>query len=116
MTIERYKLIYAGQFEIELEIDDEKCTDTLLHEINNFWSGSERRLDNAGGDCWLAVMDMLCTTLMRLSITELDALEHMVAGKEEGWPPLDGKYGITLLSVDNFEFDPSEVWITRVAA
>lgn len=116
MTIKRYKLKYDWMHEVIVEIDDEKCTDDLLHEINNFWSDAEYRLDEAKGNILNAVLTMLCTTALILSIQELNAQAHLAEGKEEGWPPLDGSHGIKIISVDQFEFDPEEVEIKEVAA
>lgn len=112
----RYKLTYAEMFDVVVDIDDEKCTDELLHQINNFWSNAKYRLLAAQGDIRKAVLQMLCVTVMQLSITEWNALNHMVEGKEEGWPALDGSSGITLVSVDDYEFTDDEVEICEVAA
>lgn len=114
MAKKRYSLLYAIQFEVVVEIDDTICTDELLHEINNFWSGAEDRLDDSDGDVTLAVLKMLCTMCLRVSTSSFVVPYLTHSHNEEGWPVLDGSWGIKLISVDDFEFEDSEVTVNSV--
>lgn len=107
----RYTLSYGWTHDIVVEIDDEKCTDALLHEINNFWSDAEWRLSEADNNVLHAVLKMLALAVFRATITEWNALDEFKVKGVEGWPLLDGSAGITLISADDFEFDEDEITI-----
>ena len=110
--MKRYVLTYdlMGN-EVVLDIDQNVCTDELLHEINSFWSGADYRLNQADDNVLHAVLKMLCTRLLVDSIRELNAVHTWRTGAPEGWPNLDGSMGITLISLDDWEFDEEEVTI-----
>lgn len=113
MAIKRYRLEYSSAFSIVVDIDDEKCTKELLHEINDFWGGSDDRLFAADDDVLMAVLKMLVVMAARVSIEQYwNAAETLKSAPPEGWPPLDGRYGITLISMDSFSFDDDEVSIS----
>lgn len=110
-NIKRYKLAapFAEDFEVVVEINNELLTDALLHEINNFWCEAEDRLDEYDGNVLHAVLGILYRRLW-WSIVELggDAhVDHMVSHFKniEGWPPMDGSFGIKFVSFDSVEFD-----------
>ena len=42
MTVKRFQLEYADNFQVVVEIDGSILTDDKLHEINNFWSNVHR--------------------------------------------------------------------------
>lgn len=114
MPIKRYTLTYASQFDVVVEIDDTICTDELLHEINNFWSSADDRLDDADGDITKAVLKMLALFCLRLSSDKFVESYLTKEHNEEGWPVLDGSYGIKLISVDDFTFDDDEIEVAKV--
>lgn len=115
MAVKRYELNYANAYAL-VDIDDEKCTEKLLHELNDFWWDAGEVLDHAGGNITKAVLTRLCTKLMIMSVHHFDAMERMLTGREDGWPPLDGSYGITLVQMDDFEFELDEVTVLEVGA
>ncbi len=113
MAIKRYKLEYSGAFTLVVDINDEKCTEKLLHEINGFWGGDDDRLFEADDDVLTAVLRMLVVMVAQESIEYYWGVETQLKTKPlEGWPPLDGSYGITLISASRFEFDDSEISIS----
>jgi hypothetical protein len=107
----RYTLTYDWSFDAVVTIDHDVCTDERLHEINNFWGDAAYRLQRAGGDITRAVLKMLALQLFHTTITELGPEEMWRTDAPEGWPNLDGSYGITLESLDYFELDGSEISI-----
>jgi hypothetical protein len=107
----RYTLTYDWSFDMVVTIDHSILTDEKLHEINNFWSGAQERLRAARGNICKAVLTMLALHAFRMTITDLDPEGRLRRGEEEGWPPLDGSYGIQLLSLDYFELDEDELTI-----
>lgn len=111
MTTKRYTISYSWTYDMVVDIDDNLCTDALLHEINNFWSNAEWRLSRARGDVLKAVLRMLALTAFRMTITDLDPEGALKVEGVEGWPKLDGSAGITLVSLDYFELDDDEVSI-----
>lgn len=107
----RYTIRYDWTYGMVVEIDHNVCTDTVLHEINNFWSGAEERRDRADDDITKAVLTMLALQAFRDTITDLAPEEMWRTNAPEGWPNLDGSYGITLVSLDYFELDEDEITI-----
>lgn len=113
MAIKRYKLEYSSAFKVVVDIDDEKCNEAFLHQINGFWGGDDDRLFDADDDVLTAVLRMLVVMAAQESIEYWLSVETQLRTKPlEGWPPLDGSYGITLISASRFEFDDSEISIS----
>jgi hypothetical protein len=97
-----YQLTYADGYEMRVEIDHSILTEEKLHELNNFWGGARERLIR---DSVLnAVLKMLCSTFMAESVDRMDVEAAFNSGEIEGWPPLDGSWGIKLLDYEPFEF------------
>lgn len=111
-SIKRYSIEapFADDFEVVVEIDHDLMTEELLHEINNFWSEAEDRLDECNGNVLYAVLGILYRRIW-WSLAELggDAhIDHMVdhfKNNLEGWPLMDGSAGIKFVSYDPIEFD-----------
>ena len=57
-NIKKYIIDYDWKASIEIEIDHDVMTEEKLHQINNFWSDSEYRL-NKHGSVLNAVLIML---------------------------------------------------------
>ncbi|CTT58870.1 putative single-stranded DNA binding protein of prophage [Escherichia coli] len=57
-NIKKYIIDYDWKASIEIEIDHDFMTEEKLHQINNFWSDSEYRL-NKHGSVLNAVLIML---------------------------------------------------------
>lgn len=108
----RYFLTYDFMgCEVVVDIDHGILTDERLHEINSFWSGAEERLTQADGNVLHAVLKMLCCRLLADSIQVFSVMQTWTKDAPEGWPNLDGSYGITLVGVDDWTFDEEEVSI-----
>lgn len=105
-NIKSYDVDYDWKGGITVDIDFDKVSEKYLHEINDFWSGSESRLRNANGDIVKAVLKMLAREAMKIAFINDYNVYGVVcefSGEErdvEGWPPMDGSEGITLTGVD----------------
>lgn len=114
--IKRYRMTY-NDFDITVEIDHSMLTDADLYEINNFWSGSEDRLSDAGGSLRTAVLKMLCAEILRLTLTELDpigAFDWKKKSGVEGWPAMDGSEGIKIIDYDELTIDNRDVTVQEI--
>jgi hypothetical protein len=111
MSIKRYKVSYDWSFDMVVDIDHGVCKDDLLHEINNFWSEADYRLSQADGDIAQAVLKLLAQAAFRSTIADWNALDEFKVKGVEGWPLLNGSAGITLVSIDDFEFEADEFTI-----
>jgi hypothetical protein len=110
----QYRLTYADGYEMKVEIDHSILTEEKLHELNNFWSNAESRLIR----CTVldAVLKMLCSTFMAESVERFDPVAAFNSGEIEGWPPLDGSWGIKLLDYDPFEFESDLVDVLEITS
>ncbi len=91
---------------IEIEIDHDVMTEEKLHQINNFWSDSEYRL-NKHGSVLNAVLIMLAQHALLIAISsDLNAygvvceFDWNDGNGQEGWPPMDGSEGIRITDID----------------
>lgn len=112
----RYILEYGmGCHEVIVEIDDRPETEAVLHEINNFCGTDVGKQSIARhGSLVKAVLARLCVKAMELSLRELSVVRAFNDGYgQEGWPILDGRDGIRLVSVEEFYFEEGDVMIRR---
>jgi hypothetical protein len=105
----QYQLTYADGYDMTVEVDHSILTDEKAHELNNFWSGAQDRIDRRRGDIIETVLTMLCVEFMQLSVEHLDPEAAFNNGEVEGWPPLDGSWGIKLVHYEPFEFESALV-------
>ncbi|EFJ3663118.1 TPA: DUF2528 family protein [Escherichia coli] len=95
-NIKKYIIDYDWKASIEIEIDHDVMTEEKLHQINNFWSDSEYRL-NKHGSVLNAVLIMLAQHALLIAISsDLNAygvvceFDWNDGNGQEGWPPMDG--------------------------
>ena len=67
-NIKKYIIDYDWKASIEIEIDHDLMTEEKLHQINNFWSDSEYRL-NKHGSVLNAVLIMLAQHALLIAIS-----------------------------------------------
>lgn len=127
-TTKRYHL--GGEnFEISVEIDHAILTEDKLLEINRFWTGAEERI--AESDSVLnAVLKMLFNHVQFMAAesnfgVSVASLIRDFAWKDrqgnrkngqEGWPDMDGSYGIRIVDCWSELFLDDNPRITEVAA
>ncbi len=127
MGIKRYKIDYNfGEAEIHIEVDHDKVTDADLHEINNFWSGAERRVAAADGDVLKAVLVLLGQVVLWKQVESDSSVEGIVHAFDwgnkflydsalEGWPKMDGSMGFKLVEIEPYEFFAENFKVEEVA-
>lgn len=118
--IKRYKVDYDFKADVVIEINFNVLTEELLAEINNFWCNSESRVRREGS-VLNAVLKMLAATVLRLQVQHdfstagiIDLFNWNDGNGQEGWPEMDGSYGIKLVSVDEFDFEYGEMSISEL--
>lgn len=102
-----------GYAECKVAIDDSKCSEKLLHEINSFWSDHEFRLSEANGDIGKAVATMLikhCFSLQyqKFGLNSWGVMRHFDwddGEGQEGWPKMDGSEGIAIILCEEPEIE-----------
>jgi len=118
MSKKLYRLL-GENFAMTVEIDHDVMTEEKLHEINNFWTNAEWRLDKKDGVVLHAVLDLLFCHVQRLIVEDpfglnLKGVLYAFAWKdakgnrkngEEGWPDMDGNHGIRIVDVDEVTLD-----------
>ncbi len=118
MTTKRYRMS-ADNFDMTVEIDHAVMTEDKLHEINRFWTGAESRLYEKDGFVLGAVLELLFCRVQRVIVEDpfglsLEGVINEFAWKDhrgnrkngqEGWPDMDGSYGIRIVDVDEVLLD-----------
>lgn len=105
------------QGEIKVEIDFDYFFDfggkqtpmiDALTSINDFFTDSESRMDDADGDIVIAFLRMLCHKCLVMSIEHYKnctGIIRLFNDGEEGYCKIDGSQGITLLELERPNFD-----------
>lgn len=112
----RYKLEYSGAFPMVIEVDDEKFTPEILNDWNTFWSDAETRAAHESGSALVPLLKMAYLRVLDDSVTYNSAKFRLENGENEGYPRFDGSVGLTVISIEDFEFDESEVSYDEVPA
>ncbi|HEY8037965.1 MAG TPA: DUF2528 family protein [Methylobacter sp.] len=107
-----YVISYDNKADVVVEIDHDVLTPEVLHEINNFWFGAEDRIDHAGGSLLKAVLLNLAGSVLAIELSNGNALPVFTNYPPEGWPKLDGSWGIHLISCDSLVIDESDMTVT----
>lgn len=105
MKIETYELstrVYA----IKVEVAHDIFTDERAEEINDFWGDGKYWLDKSGGNLLHAVLSRLFSVAQDITLFGSVNQVNPAAGlneeisKREGWPPLDGSWGIKIVDAN----------------
>lgn len=114
-----YTIDYNYTHDMKFEVDHSIATEDFFHELNDFWSESEDRVDE-DGSAFSGVMKLLAAVIFQLTVEypnkNTNGIKQLFKYGKEGWPQLDGSWGIELLETDSFEFDSSEFTITKELA
>jgi hypothetical protein len=108
----RYKLTYEWSAEMVVDVDDEKLTPQMLKDWNEFWGDADDRASDTGGPL-IALLKMMYVRLLADDFGTLDALGDFRKGEVEGYPPMDGSCGVTIVSFTSFEFDDFNVEVVE---
>lgn len=117
MSLKKITVDYDWKADVTFIIDDNKFTEEVAKDINSFWSGADYRLDNEG-NAFDGVIKMLSGILLSMATDRGLSVHGLIHefdwGKcngVEGWPNLDGSYGIKLHAIDQFEFNADDMTI-----
>lgn len=123
MTIKRYSVDCNDMAEVIIEIDHDVATEEKLHEINDFWSNSEQRIGEARSVLG-AVLKMLTAKVLYLALEDgfagvesvIRSFDYEIEGVvgHEGWPKLDGSYGIKLIDFTDLTIDYDDMTVREV--
>ncbi|MCW2478862.1 DUF2528 family protein [Candidatus Symbiopectobacterium sp. NZEC135] len=121
MDIRRYGVNWFGTLDLIVDVDLDIVTEDSLNVINNFWSDSSWRLNDANGNLLFAVLKMLaqqCFQMVTAHGFNANGLIHQFdwdgGNGMEGWPPMDGSYGFKIISCDELEFDMGDITVSEV--
>ncbi|HGE8345558.1 MULTISPECIES: DUF2528 family protein [Serratia] len=121
-TIKRYDIIWAAHEDgpaLTVEIDPAVCTLDTLYRMNEAFEYADERLAENDGNLLLTVLKMLGAHCFHQAMNDdwlqaglYDAFRH---GHVEGWPPLDGSEGITIINCDAPSIHYSKMYVSEVA-
>lgn len=118
-NIKRYKLDFDWKADIVIEIDHDKANEAFFHQLNEFWMDSEDRVDE-DGSAFSGVMKLLGAVILQLTVEfpnkNTNGIKQLFIDGQEGWPTMDGEYGIKIVSVDSFCFDSSDFRLEELTA
>jgi hypothetical protein len=100
-----YFVCYNGAWDATVEVDD--SAEGVMREMLLFWSGGQALIDEHEGDITRAFLQLLVLSMLPLSMHYLEPWRVLQEG--EGWYPLDGSYGIEVLSCGEWTFDDAEI-------
>jgi hypothetical protein len=113
-NIKKYTITEWNDNTVVFVVDHDKITNESFHALNNFWSDSESRLDDANGDVVIAVLKMFAEYCLKHqmyhSLNNYGMMSHFGTDDRphsgvEGYPRMDGSVGILLVSVDTPEIE-----------
>ena len=108
-NIKKYTIREWNNNEAVFVVDHDKATDKLFHEVNNFFCDAKSRLDDEDGNVTVAVLKMIAkycfTEQVSNPLNNYGIMSHFGTDERpekyvEGFPRLDGSFGILLLRVD----------------
>lgn len=103
-------------WEAVIEIkDDEKTTENMKEQLL-FFMGGQTAIDDEGGDIIKAYLKHMAPILIKESIAwkKEGVIRQITDSVYEGLLPIDGSFGITLLSIDNWEFNDDDFDFTKI--
>lgn len=116
-NIKRYEIDYDWKANVTIEIDHDIVTDEALHELNNFWSSADWRIQRAGS-VLNAVLKMLAREIMVIQFSAGYTTEYLIkqfdwdsGNGQEGWPPMDGSQGIKIINTEDLDIDYDDMSI-----
>ncbi len=111
-----YSIEWNGVAEVWVEVDHSDKTEKLLHDFNNFCSGSKERLKYANGDITEAILKLIAGECFRFIVAEDYGVNHLInkfVGME-GYPKMDGYQGLRIVRYDSIEFELDDMNILIV--
>jgi len=93
--------------DVDFKGPDGNTTANYIKEMVDFWTSSKDRLRDSKGDYPTAFAKMLAEEVYRVITYYSYTLEGVITHlkEEEGWYPVDGTHGITIVSADGSDID-----------
>ena len=112
---EKYKLTFDW-WEAVLEIKDDEKTKNHMKDQLLFFSGGQELIDNEDGDITQAYLKQTTPSLIKESMEwkKGGVINQIADNMYEGFLPIDGSFGVTLISIDNWEFADDDLRIEKV--
>ncbi len=108
-NIEEIKVTVCDCYSIVFAVDHNLVMEKIKdwHLLNDFWGGAGGRLFMADGDIVNAVLGYLAQVCFGVQVSDgLNTYGVMTFFDDaEGWPKMDGSFGILIKSMDLFEFN-----------
>jgi hypothetical protein len=106
--IEQVTVSDWNDHEVVLAIDTDKVTDKTWEELSSFWGGHKERVRS--GSCKEEMLKQLAELCLWLQVSnDYNSFGVMNAFTDgnytEGWPKMDGSFGILIVHVDSVEFN-----------
>lgn len=116
MNTKTFKLSHSETYwDAKVEIDTANpATDKAIKDMVQFWSEWEIRLDANKGDYTMTFLKMLGRKLVYMQLDKDLNLKGVISemSTEEGWYPLDGSFGIKLISCSSAEVSDDDLFIS----
>jgi hypothetical protein len=123
--VEHRETLWTCTIEVEPEMPIPQLTaghdrqniamDAIIAMVD-FWTGAKYHLANNNGDYVLTFVQQLAREIFYILAAEkLNVIGVITTFKSrEGWAPMDGSYGIKIISVDILSFDQEEFRVEEV--
>jgi hypothetical protein len=112
-----YKITHFDLFfDCKIKIDEDKAKEPIK-EMVEFWGGWERKLESNEGNYTLTFLKMLSMKIILLGLYQnlnLFGIKEEFKGLE-GWAPMDGSQGITILEIDEAIIDYDNLHIEKLS-
>lgn len=104
-------------WEAVLEIKDDEKTLGHMKDQLLFFTGGQDLIDDEDGDVTVAYLKQTTPSLIKESMqwNKSGIITQIADSMYEGFLPIDGSFGVTLISVDNWEFAENEIMIKNVS-
>lgn len=111
--IHKYEIDILDRFSLRLAIDKEKALPFMTQTVDFFRSKElEAQIKSDEGDLTKTFIRLLSHLVFYESIDiNIDGIKSRVSDAE-GFFPVDGSCGVTIVHVDNFTFDSEDVIIS----
>lgn len=112
--MKKVRVSYDGVWSATFSIRE--CEETLdvMRDQLLFWMGGQDKIDEADGNIEEAYLKWITVNIIPMSsMLNLKGIKQEF-NNMEGFAPIDGEYGVELLSCDSWEFEEYNVEIEQI--
>lgn len=114
MSIKKYQMTHKymdNVFKMIVKIDEQKLNE-ILPELFSFWGISE---EDDEDNLYKLLQTLSCSVFsMPIQGESLESVLHGFGVGEEGWPQMDGSWGIEITSIEAFISDVDDFHVEAV--